>query len=166
VTRPLPVGFGGPQSATNVLPGAPHSFPKNSDPGPLRATQTRSYLPPMFWRSCAPARRPAGFIEPCLPTVADAVPSGSQWVHEIKHDGYRFICRRDDERRMSVLEPQLVGDLIFGAAVGPGAWNATQRSKAMVLTGALRDRVAGAHSNGYAGETSVCADPAECRSVQ
>jgi bifunctional non-homologous end joining protein LigD len=26
------------------------------------------------------------------------VPSGPQWVHEIKHDGYRFICRREGNR--------------------------------------------------------------------
>ncbi len=52
----------------------------------------------MLWRSPAPARRPPGFIEPCLPTLARTVPSGPQWVHEIKHDGYRFICRRDGDR--------------------------------------------------------------------
>jgi bifunctional non-homologous end joining protein LigD len=52
----------------------------------------------MLWRSPAPARRPLGFIEPCLPTLADTVPSGQQWVHEIKHDGYRFICRREGSR--------------------------------------------------------------------
>ena len=51
----------------------------------------------MFWRSSGPARRPQGFIEPCLPTLADKVPSGPQWVHEIKHDGFRFICRRDGD---------------------------------------------------------------------
>ena len=49
----------------------------------------------MFWRSSAPVRHPPGFIEPCLPTVADTVPSGPQCVHEIKHDGFRFVCRRD-----------------------------------------------------------------------
>ena len=27
----------------------------------------------MLWRSTSPARRPPGFIEPCLPTVADTV---------------------------------------------------------------------------------------------
>jgi hypothetical protein len=27
---------------------------------------------------------PAGFIAPCLPTKADQLPSGSQWLHEIK----------------------------------------------------------------------------------
>jgi bifunctional non-homologous end joining protein LigD len=51
----------------------------------------------MFWLSSGPARRPQGFIEPCVPTLADKVPSGPQWVHEIKHDGFRFICRRDGD---------------------------------------------------------------------
>jgi bifunctional non-homologous end joining protein LigD len=26
------------------------------------------------------------------------VPTGPQWVYEIKHDGFRFICRREDDR--------------------------------------------------------------------
>src|SRR5437588_483731 len=52
---------------------------------------------PMLWRSPLVARRPAGFVEPCLPTLGHRVPDGSLWVHEIKHDGYRFICRRDGE---------------------------------------------------------------------
>jgi bifunctional non-homologous end joining protein LigD len=38
---------------------------------------------------------PAGFIEPCLPSAADKPPSGSVWIHEIKHDGYRLMARRD-----------------------------------------------------------------------
>jgi bifunctional non-homologous end joining protein LigD len=38
---------------------------------------------------------PDGFIEPCLPSSADKPPSGPEWVHEIKHDGYRLIARRD-----------------------------------------------------------------------
>jgi hypothetical protein len=29
---------------------------------------------------------PAGFIEPCLPTLAREVPDGPLWIHEIKHD--------------------------------------------------------------------------------
>jgi bifunctional non-homologous end joining protein LigD len=36
-----------------------------------------------------------GFIEPCLPSPADCPPSGSNWIHEIKHDGYRLMARRD-----------------------------------------------------------------------
>jgi ATP-dependent DNA ligase len=38
---------------------------------------------------------PAGFIQPCLPSPADKPPIGSDWVHEIKHDGYRMMARRD-----------------------------------------------------------------------
>jgi ATP dependent DNA ligase domain len=39
--------------------------------------------------------RADGFIEPCIPTLAANPPSGPGWVHEIKHDGYRLIVRRD-----------------------------------------------------------------------
>ena len=35
------------------------------------------------------------FIEPCLPSPADKPPSGSNWIHEIRHDGYRLMARRD-----------------------------------------------------------------------
>jgi bifunctional non-homologous end joining protein LigD len=38
-------------------------------------------MPPRFIRAPAlPAARP---------------PSGSNWIHEIKHDGYRLMARRD-----------------------------------------------------------------------
>src|SRR2546430_10120152 len=37
---------------------------------------------------------PAGFIAPCLPTKIDKRPSGSDWLHEIKHDGFRIIARK------------------------------------------------------------------------
>ena len=32
-------------------------------------------------------RLPSGFIEPCQPSKAERPPSGSLWLHEIKHDG-------------------------------------------------------------------------------
>src|SRR5262249_3924601 len=37
----------------------------------------------------------SGFIEPCLSSPADQPPSGPDWIHEIKHDGYRLMARRD-----------------------------------------------------------------------
>ena len=37
---------------------------------------------------------PAGFIAPCLPSKTDKLPSGSEWLHEIKHDGFRVIARK------------------------------------------------------------------------
>jgi len=45
-----------------------------------------------------PRTLPTGFIAPCLPTKAHTLPSGSQWLHEIKHDGFRVIARKDGER--------------------------------------------------------------------
>ena len=36
-----------------------------------------------------------GIIEPCLPSPAKAPPSGAGWLHEIKHDGFRIMARRD-----------------------------------------------------------------------
>jgi bifunctional non-homologous end joining protein LigD len=50
-----------------------------------------------------PARPPAltlqaGFIPPCLPMQAPAAPSGSDWLHEIKHPGFRVIARHDGRR--------------------------------------------------------------------
>ncbi|HZO41694.1 MAG TPA: DNA ligase D [Methylomirabilota bacterium] len=46
------------------------------------------------------ARRAAmpGFIPPQLATLVDAPPSGAQWLHELKHDGYRILARLDRGR--------------------------------------------------------------------
>jgi ATP-dependent DNA ligase len=40
-------------------------------------------------------RLPAGFVIPAQPVMDSKPPSGADWVHEIKHDGYRLIVRRD-----------------------------------------------------------------------
>ena len=37
----------------------------------------------------------ASFIEPCLPSPAEKLPSGVNWIHENKQDGFRFMARRD-----------------------------------------------------------------------
>lgn len=34
-------------------------------------------------------------LSACLPAPAKAPPSGSGWIHEIKHDGFRILARRD-----------------------------------------------------------------------
>ena len=44
------------------------------------------------------ARRGIGAIEPCLPSPAKEPPSGPGWIHEIKHDGFRILARREGAR--------------------------------------------------------------------
>jgi ATP-dependent DNA ligase len=46
----------------------------------------------------ASAPLPAGFIEPCLPTSAKQASSGPEWLHEIKHDGFRIITHKEGKR--------------------------------------------------------------------
>jgi bifunctional non-homologous end joining protein LigD len=37
------------------------------------------------------------FVPPCIPTRAVKPPAGADWVHEIKHDGYRLQVRREGD---------------------------------------------------------------------
>jgi bifunctional non-homologous end joining protein LigD len=32
-----------------------------------------------------------GFIPPQLPNLTDQLPEGAEWIHEVKHDGYRTM---------------------------------------------------------------------------
>jgi bifunctional non-homologous end joining protein LigD len=49
------------------------------------------------WRTVLARERrsPPGFILPCQPVLAKEVPTGSEWIHELKWDGYRIIARRE-----------------------------------------------------------------------
>jgi len=38
------------------------------------------------------AEMPA-MLQPALATVADTAPTGDEWLHEVKYDGYRLLCR-------------------------------------------------------------------------
>jgi bifunctional non-homologous end joining protein LigD len=41
---------------------------------------------------------PKRLFEPCIPARGIKVPAGPDWIHEIKHDGYRLIVQREDKR--------------------------------------------------------------------
>ena len=41
------------------------------------------------------SRGSVGFVEPCLPSPAEQPPAGPNWLHEIKHDGFRIMAWRD-----------------------------------------------------------------------
>jgi ATP-dependent DNA ligase len=95
--RPKPyVDHGGWDSAegagSRAMPRSPRGEPVARDTPPILAHRPgRLYGPP-----CVFLVRKSPF--PCLPTPSSKPPSGSAWVHEIKHDGYRLIARRDGNR--------------------------------------------------------------------
>jgi ATP-dependent DNA ligase len=37
-------------------------------------------------------------FEPCIPTRGTKVPTGPDWIHEVKHDGYRLIVQLEGKR--------------------------------------------------------------------
>jgi ATP-dependent DNA ligase len=47
-----------------------------------------------------------GIIQPCLPSPAKVPPSGPGQLHEIKHDGFRIIARRDSAGVRLISEPK------------------------------------------------------------
>ena len=59
------------------------------------------YIRRMLWRiSPGRSRRtpPVGFILPCQPLLLPKPPAGLGWLHEVKHDGYQIIARKDGDR--------------------------------------------------------------------
>jgi len=66
------------------------------------ACHTQDIAPKFPWREsiCPTARgvnlpavstvRPS-YIDPCLPTLGRAPPTGPDWVHQAKWDGYRLL---------------------------------------------------------------------------
>jgi bifunctional non-homologous end joining protein LigD len=54
----------------------------------------------MPWHNPPRARRtpPAGFMQPCRPTLVANPPAGPGWLHEVKHDGFRTLARKQGER--------------------------------------------------------------------
>src|SRR6201993_4080942 len=44
------------------------------------------------------SRLKSGFVAPCLPRPTNEPPAGPGWIHEIKHDGFRILARRDVAR--------------------------------------------------------------------
>jgi bifunctional non-homologous end joining protein LigD len=42
-------------------------------------------------------RQPPGFIRPCQPVLSLKVPVGDDWIHELKHDGFRILAFKDGD---------------------------------------------------------------------
>ena len=68
----------------------------------LRSTGAVAYiLRGMLWRT-SPARSrrtpPAGFLLPAQPMLVAKPRPGLEWIHEVKHDGYRLLASKAADR--------------------------------------------------------------------
>lgn len=68
---------------------------------PLRNSTHRSPAR-LFARAIENAKPAAfpGFVEPCFPALRKVPPTGEEWVHEIKFDGYRAQAHFDKQPRI------------------------------------------------------------------
>jgi bifunctional non-homologous end joining protein LigD len=41
---------------------------------------------------------PKAPFQPCIPTRGTKVPTGQDWLHEVKYGGYRLIVQREGKR--------------------------------------------------------------------
>jgi bifunctional non-homologous end joining protein LigD len=88
----------GPVNAPNVS-----SFPPAAatTAAPARRLAPRPlYCPEMLWRTPSRSRRSlaAGFIQPAQPMLVVKPRGGPEWIHEVKHDGYRLLARKSAGR--------------------------------------------------------------------
>lgn len=74
---------------------APKSVAKNVKHGKVRKRAARMDLARVD--GALKASLPA-FIEPQLATLVESAPEGDAWIHEMKYDGYRMLCRKDGEK--------------------------------------------------------------------
>lgn len=77
---------------------------------------------PVDDRRTAPARRSLptpGFVKPQLATLDKEVPSGDDWLHETKFDGYRCLAALGSEGTRLFTRSGLDWTDKFGALVGP-----------------------------------------------
>jgi ATP dependent DNA ligase domain len=71
---------------------------------------------------------PPSFIPPCLPTKAPHPPTGEAWLHEIKHDGFRVIARKDGGKVRLYSRPG--NDLTYRFPLIVGPWLGCARDPA------------------------------------
>lgn len=63
-------------------------YPPKTGAVAIRILRTNSYFSGM----------PKTPYAPCIPTRGKTVPAGPDWIHEIKHDGFRLIVQREGQR--------------------------------------------------------------------
>jgi bifunctional non-homologous end joining protein LigD len=68
--------------------------------GPTVSDQKRDFRRGPFMKKSRASKLTGlpDFLQPQLATLVNSVPQGDEWLHEIKFDGYRILCRIDGGR--------------------------------------------------------------------
>jgi hypothetical protein len=86
-------------------------------------------------------RPPGGFVIPAQPVLASKPPCGTNCAHEIKHDGYRMIVRRDGAvMRLSKLaeRPRPAGPPRPSSQLRKAHWRSLEAAFSVTLKNAER----------------------------
>src|SRR5215469_1086162 len=123
--------------------------------------------------------RRLGIIEPRLPSPAKAPPSGPGWLHEIKHDGFRILARRDSAgvrlitrngndftSRFPFIEMAVKSLPVRSCLIWPGGFCTDTRSPDRRQRRALRIRSARARRQGSAGPADRNPKDCACQGAQ
>ena len=87
--RPAATPAPSKQSSPKKRAAAPLVETKTASPGKKKATKPAAKLTLEIPKAARKAAMPQ-FLEPELATLAAAPPTGAQWLHEVKFDGYRM----------------------------------------------------------------------------
>ena len=82
-------------SAVGRQHGKPPRKPREAKRALDRSSErvaSRTVVRPADLRQAGLFDLPPTWIAPAIPTLARTAPAGPNWLHEIKHDGYRTIC--------------------------------------------------------------------------
>jgi ATP dependent DNA ligase domain len=77
---------------------APAAFDAEAEPDSVTSWPRARFHHVRLLARFSTRRLHAGPAPPNLPTKTTQLPSGSQWLHEIKHDGFRIIARKSNGR--------------------------------------------------------------------
>src|SRR5262249_55721423 len=99
-----------------------------------------------YWVDMSQRTLPAGFIAPCLPTKTDKLPSGSDWLHEIKQTLLTAVTDNAALTYLGSLVDGMSSDaeyaLVAGAVTGGGLTviaNAPNPAGFAILKGTFED---------------------------
>ena len=100
VTLTLTTSVASGKSIDEIAEGKPAVWQSNraSTTTPVKANRAPRPRPSINGGTAAGARKSPqeSWVKPQLATLVTSCPEGEEWIHELKYDGYRILCRLKD----------------------------------------------------------------------